>query len=153
MSEASSGCKFWGVLFFLSSRQLFFFFFSLLISMKGYLFAYIWWIFSCVNGFSCAWLLCWMATGGALCSGKMHNSQGTQLLQFSLPSLHLCSCLIPGSFFHSFNKYFNVVPWWHSRLRIQHCHCCGTGHSCGIGLTPVLGTCACCRCGQKWKVF
>ena len=28
-----------------------------------------------------------------------------------------------GSFKHTFR-----VPWWHSKLRIQHGHCCGFGH-------------------------
>ena len=28
------------------------------------------------------------------------------------------------------------VPWWHGRLRIQHCHRCGLGYCCGKGLTP-----------------
>ena len=25
------------------------------------------------------------------------------------------------------------VPWWHSRLRIWHCHCCGSGSIFGLG--------------------
>ena len=29
---------------------------------------------------------------------------------------------------------FGRVPWWLSRLRIWHCHCCGSHHFCGIGL-------------------
>ena len=28
------------------------------------------------------------------------------------------------------------VLWWHSRLRIQCGHCCGSGRSCGAGLIP-----------------
>ena len=27
-------------------------------------------------------------------------------------------------------------PCWHSRLRIQHCHCCGSDCSCGAGYDP-----------------
>ena len=34
-------------------------------------------------------------------------------------------------------------------VRIQHCHSCGSGRCCDIGLIPSLGTSACCRCGQK----
>ena len=43
------------------------------------------------------------------------------------------------------------VPWWLSRLRIQHHHCCGSGYSCGAGLIPSLGTFSCHRCSQKKK--
>ena len=25
------------------------------------------------------------------------------------------------------------VPWWYRRLRIQHCHCSGSGHCCCYG--------------------
>ena len=30
------------------------------------------------------------------------------------------------------------VPWWHSGLRVQLCHCSGSGHRCGVGSIPVL---------------
>ena len=40
------------------------------------------------------------------------------------------------------------VPWWPSRLRIQHCHCCGLGCCSGTGLIPDPGTSSCCRRGQ-----
>ena len=29
---------------------------------------------------------------------------------------------------------------WHSRLRTQCCYCSSSGHGCGMGLIPVLGT-------------
>ena len=32
------------------------------------------------------------------------------------------------------------VPWWLSKLRIWHCHCCGTGLIPGQELTHALGT-------------
>ena len=41
--------------------------------------------------------------------------------------------------------------WWCSGLRIQHCHCCGSGHYCSIGLIPDPGTPICYRHGQKSK--
>ena len=42
------------------------------------------------------------------------------------------------------------VPEWHSRLRIQHCYSCGTGHNCSTGSIPGLGTSTCCWCrGEK----
>ena len=28
-----------------------------------------------------------------------------------------------------------IFPSWLSRLRIQHCHCCGLGYWCGVGLS------------------
>ena len=33
------------------------------------------------------------------------------------------------------------VPLWLSRLRIWHCHCCGSGYSYGASLIPRLGNC------------
>ena len=32
------------------------------------------------------------------------------------------------------------IPLWPSRLRIQFCHCCGSGHCCAVGSVPGLGT-------------
>ena len=37
------------------------------------------------------------------------------------------------------------VPWWHSGLRIWHCHCCD------IGSIPGPGNSAWCRCSQRKK--
>ena len=31
-----------------------------------------------------------------------------------------------------------AFSWWLSRLRIQHCHCCGLGHSCGMRFGSLL---------------
>ena len=36
----------------------------------------------------------------------------------------------------SFNWKISGLPWWLSRLRIQHCYCCGSGYSCGLGMIP-----------------
>ena len=36
------------------------------------------------------------------------------------------------------------VPWWHSGLRSQHCHCCASG------ISPGPGTSACLWHSQKW---
>ena len=41
------------------------------------------------------------------------------------------------------------VPWWLSALRIWHCHCCGSGYSCGAGSIPGPGTFTCCGNGKK----
>ena len=38
------------------------------------------------------------------------------------------------------------VPWWFSRLRIQHCHCCSLGVVSGPGAS------ACHGCSQKEKM-
>ena len=32
-----------------------------------------------------------------------------------------------------------VVPLWHSRLKIWHCHCIGYGRCCGEGSIPSMG--------------
>ena len=40
-----------------------------------------------------------------------------------------------------FEAYFGVL-WWLSGLRVWHCQYCGSGYSCGAGLTPGLGTSA-----------
>lgn len=29
-----------------------------------------------------------------------------------------------------------AVSWWHSKLRISHCSCCGSGCGCGMGSIP-----------------
>ena len=39
-------------------------------------------------------------------------------------------------FYTHANAKSSGVPWWLSRLRIQHCHCCGSGCSCGSGSIP-----------------
>ena len=44
------------------------------------------------------------------------------------------------------------IPWWRSRLRIRHCHCCGSGHSCGRSLILGPGTSACLRCSHPLKM-
>ena len=44
------------------------------------------------------------------------------------------------------------VSWWCIGLRIQLCHCCGSGHCCGMGSIPGPGTFACCGCSQKIKI-
>ena len=44
---------------------------------------------------------------------------------------------------------YQGVPWGLNRFRIWRCHCCGSGHSCGSGSVPDLGTSACCGHGQK----
>ena len=43
------------------------------------------------------------------------------------------------------------VPWWLSRIRAWHYHCCGLGQRCGMGSLPGPGTSACHKHGQKWK--
>ena len=43
------------------------------------------------------------------------------------------------------------TPWWPSKSRIQHCHCCGFGYSYDSGPIPGLGNSTGLRCGQKKK--
>ena len=42
----------------------------------------------------------------------------------------------------------SLVAQW---VKIQHCHCCGSGGCCGSGLIPGWGTSSACRCGPKNK--
>ena len=44
-----------------------------------------------------------------------------------------------------------VIILWHRSLRIQHCHCNGSGHCCGMGLIPGLGTSICHGQAKKKK--
>ena len=43
------------------------------------------------------------------------------------------------------------VPWWLKGLRIRHCHFCGSGYCCGMGLILGSGTFTCLRPSQKRK--
>ena len=43
------------------------------------------------------------------------------------------------------------VPWWLSGLRIRHCHCCGLGCCCAVGLISWPRTSACCGARPKRK--
>ena len=51
----------------------------------------------------------------------------------------------------SFNEHLPrsslMVQW----VRIQHCHCFGSGYSCGAGVIPSLGISALCGHSQKNK--
>ena len=53
----------------------------------------------------------------------------------------------PGIF--AVSKTPSGVPHWLSRLRIWHCHCCGSGHCCGARLIPSQGTSTCPCQGQN----
>ena len=75
------------------------------------------------------------------------------LLSISFISTPSLCCLLPsanlrlysffsGSLRHK-TRLFDRVPWWLSGLRIQRCHCCGSGYSCGMGLIPGLRTFTC----------
>ena len=41
------------------------------------------------------------------------------------------------------------ISAWFSGLRIQCCHCCSSGHCCGGGFIPGLGTSTCHRYGKN----
>ncbi|WP_251884210.1 hypothetical protein, partial [Klebsiella pneumoniae] len=41
------------------------------------------------------------------------------------------------------------TPWWLSGVRIQPCHCCGSGYCHGTGSVPALGTSLCHRHSQN----
>ena len=48
-------------------------------------------------------------------------------------------------------NFAEEFPWWHSRLRIWHCHCSGLGSCCGVGSVLGTGTSSCCGHNQKLK--
>ena len=50
------------------------------------------------------------------------------LSKAQMPFHPVCFCFAFFLFF-----FFFLVPLWHSRLRIQHCHCSGLGYCCGMG--------------------
>ena len=50
-----------------------------------------------------------------------------------------------------FKSIQSGVPWWHSRLRIQHCHCNVLGHCSGTGSVLGPGTSTSHVCSQKKK--
>ena len=52
-----------------------------------------------------------------------------------------------------FLKHTPGVPWWPSNERIQHCHCHGLGHSCGMGSIPGPGTSAYWRCTPPKYIY
>ena len=57
----------------------------------------------------------------------------------------------PTPLWKLYKNWYPGVPWWLSMLRIQHCHCCGSGSCSGSGSIPGQGTSTCCRCSQKRK--
>ena len=77
------------------------------------------------------------------------NSKGCKKLSSFSPlilealSKSLCDIVVYNK------KYIFGVCWWSSRLRIQQCHCCGSGCCCGAGSIPGLGTLSC--QGYNWK--
>ena len=46
------------------------------------------------------------------------------------------------------------VSWWLDKLSIQHCHCCGLGHWCGVQVwSPALELLrAMAEAKKKWKI-
>ena len=76
---------------------------------------------------------------------------------------HVCFLLSPtepGTVRQCFKMNFTVHKYcyitnkifvfsWFRRLRIQHCHCRGSGGCCDKDSTPSPEMSACCRCGQK----
>ena len=54
-----------------------------------------------------------------------------------------------GNLKFSSSRIRKKLPCGHSRLRIQHCHSCGTHHSGSTGSIPGLGASICHGCGQK----
>ena len=99
-----------------------------------------------------------------VCNPLSHNRDSHELYIFSrhylLNSgrcLFLLKCKEICKIFSNFyltiiiKKGIAGVLLWYSRLRIQHCHCCGLGHCYGACLIPGLGTLTGCGHSQKKK--
>ena len=54
----------------------------------------------------------------------------------------------PGGFDFS-RKGLRRASWWHNGLKIQHCHCCGSGHCCGASSISGLRASTCYRLSPK----
>ena len=54
--------------------------------------------------------------------------------------LSMSCCFLIDGLSNVFKLYYQEehiwVPWWLSRLRIQHCHCCGSDSVSGLGTSP-----------------
>ena len=89
------------------------------------------------------WALIFLVTRGQLVHSRTFSS---------IPGLHLLGA---NNFSLSCDnqqcQQSTRAPWWLSRLKIQHCHCCGSGCCCGSVSIPGLGTSACLRHGLKNK--
>ena len=71
-----------------------------------------------------------------------------------IPSIECCVFTLTDFYENRVNMYYQKrsgVSSWLSRLRIHHCHCCGSGYICGVGSIPRLGTSTCRGCSQKRK--
>ena len=68
-------------------------------------------------------------------------SRGFWLPVFLLLRLHL--------FHESLILRIQGVHWWISRLKMQHCHCCGLDCCCGVGLITCRRTSTRCGLGQN----
>ena len=73
-----------------------------------------------------------------------HNVAGKPWILALKPTrLVVCDAHTPPFHFSSI-PYLKVTSWgvslWLNGLRIQHCHCCGSGYSCGMGSIPGPGT-------------
>ena len=71
---------------------------------------------------------------------------------FSQPQNNVVAYFTPftcKNIYHPLYKVKTGVPWWGGGLRIQCCHCCGSGHSCSVGWIPGPGTSTSHRHSQK----
>ena len=88
------------------------------------------------------------------CPGRrIHLEILLDLKAFNIPDAHLNLSLKPRSRLSSCcNSCPSFgVPWWPSRLRVWHRHCCSLGCCCGVGLIPDPGTFMCYGHSQKNK--
>lgn len=95
-----------------------------------------------------SWFWTCRETGNRGFSGEgwgLKDKSGRLFIKYLLYLFHFVPCVATDN---SKNKCLGV-PLWHSRLRIWHSHCRGSGHHCGAGSIPGPGTSTCHEHGQK----
>ena len=78
--------------------------------------------------------------------GRTLNSEVCYLLVRETHLIHSYGSLY---IYPTLGKKTQRIPWWPSRLGIQHCHCCGLGLCGGIDSIPGPGNFTCSGRGQN----
>ena len=85
-------------------------------------------------------------------AGGAQADVGPRVTDVSVDQLETVTCahqMRRGNSYMASTERYAGVPWWLSRLSIQHSPCSGSGHYCGTGSIPGPGTFICCRCSQN----
>ena len=104
-----------------------------------------------------AWCICWLPGKIQQAKEVIHFKWRLKLIGILFSPQMLTGHLLWTSHWEITSKQIRQGSWplgsslsfgahlWHSRLRIQHCHCCSSGYNC------CMGTSSCCWCSQKKK--